>query len=248
MSTVNESAAAAGQPVSLVMVAYNEADHIEQVLREYVQEIYERLPAGSEFIVYLDKPTDATDVLVKKWAEKYRLTVLEGEVNVGYAIAMKRALHRTRNRLVFYSDSSGKHAANDFWQLLPYSEHYDIVSGWRKWRSDPYVRRVISFLQQVLVVVFFGLPLHDYNTGFKILRRRVIEDVLDDCRYTKQSFSTELLIRAFRKGYTIKSVPVVFRARTVAKTGTRYSQLPGIIAHSLHGLFLLWWEGLVTHS
>lgn len=226
----------------MVMIAYNEADHIHDVIVEYYEEIFKKLPRGSEFIVYLDKPTDGTSAVVKELSQKYRLRVSEGEVNLGYAGALKAAFSLAQNDVVFYSDSSGKHRAGDFWQLFPYVSQYDIVSGWRKWRSDPMIRRIITVCQRMLVSVFFRLPMHDYNTGFKCVHRRVLEDVLPACKYTKQSFSTELCVRAMVKGYSIISVPVVFRNRRNTTTGTNYMQLPGIIFRSLMALVRLWKE------
>lgn len=229
-------------PISMVMIAYNEADHIYDVIVEYYEEIFKKLPKGSEFIVYLDKPTDGTTGVVKELSQKYTLRVSEGEVNLGYAGALKAAFSLAKNDVIFYSDSSGKHRARDFWQLFPYISRYDIVSGWRKQRSDPIIRRIITVCQRVLVSVLFGLPMHDYNTGFKCIHRRVLNSVLHDCKYTKQSFSTELCVRAMMKGYSIISVPVVFRNRQNSSTGTNYSQLPGIIFRSLLALVLLWKE------
>lgn len=230
------------KPVSIVMVAYNEAGHIEKVLEECRRDVFQLLPAGSEFILYLDKPTDTTSAIVERVAPSKGIRVINGEINLGYRGAMIRALHAAKNDTIFYSDSSGKHRAEDFWELVKYEAKYDVVTGLRRFHNYSLVRRAVTFCQRILVSALFFIPLYDFNTGFKIVHKNIIDEVLDDCVYTKQSFSTELLVRAYAKGYTIKNVPVLFKDRTGKNTGTNLKMLPGIMGHSFKGLIKLRWE------
>jgi glycosyltransferase involved in cell wall biosynthesis len=226
-------------PISVVMIAYNEESNIQKVMKEYSQEILKKLPKGSEYLLYLDKPSDKTPQLARKVATKLGIKVIEGKKNLGYAEAMKVVLKKAKNEGVFFSDSSGKHQAQDFWKLLPYIEYYDIVTGDRQQRTDPFIRRVITQLQRLLVVTLFQVPFHDYNTGFKLLKKKVLDSTLTECKFTKQSFSTELLVRSYKKGFSIVSAPVIFRARKDESSGTNFKQLPSIIAANARGLFLL---------
>jgi glycosyltransferase involved in cell wall biosynthesis len=227
------------KPVSIVMIAYNEADHISDVIKEYSHEILRWLPNGSEYIIYLDSPTDNTPRIVETLSRKLPIRVIVGKRNLGYAGAMANALKAARNDIIFYSDSSAKHKANDFWKLIRYEPEYDIISGLRFPRSDPFIRQQISFFQQFIISALFFAPFHDYNTGYKVIHKKLVQDVLPYCKYMGQSFSSELLIRAFKKGYTIKSVPVVFLGRKDKKSGTKLAQLPNIIRKSLKGFILL---------
>lgn len=227
------------KPVSIVMIAYNEAGHIEQVLSEYCKDVFERLPEGSEFILYLDKPKDATADIAKRIAPGRGITLIDAPINLGYGKAMKKALATAKNQLIFYSDSSGKHRAVDFWKLLAVAEQFDIVTGLRKPRNYSLARRIVTFCQRMLVSVLFFMPLYDCNTGFKLVHKRVLDRVLDECKYTNQSFSSELLIRAHNAGFTIKNVPIVFSDRPGKNTGTNLKMLPRIMSHSFLGLLKL---------
>jgi len=227
------------KPISMIMCVYNEESNIKNTILEYYNEIYKHLPQGSEYIIYLDKPTDQSPAIIKDLSNKIPITVIEGEINLGYAGATKTALQATKNNIIFYSDSSGKHSAKDFWNLIPYTYKYDIVSGLRSHRNDPFIRKFISFLQRLMISLLFLVPFHDFNTGYKIIRRNIISDVLDDCKYMKQSFSSELLIRAHSKNFSIKDVPVSFFKRKSKEKGTKYLHLPGIILNSFIGYVLL---------
>ncbi|HLC65822.1 MAG TPA: glycosyltransferase family 2 protein [Candidatus Nanoarchaeia archaeon] len=227
------------KPVSIAMIAYNEQHSIGEVLREYCGEVFSKLPEGSEFIVYLDSPTDSTPEIVGNIAKEMQLRIIEGEKNLGYSGAMKAAISMARNDVIFYSDSSGKHIAGDFWKLYGLEGKYDIVTGLRMDRKDPLLRRIVTFGQRVIISALFFIPLYDFNTGFKIIHKNIAEKVLPECRYMKQSFSSELLIRAYKKGFTIKNVPVTFGTRQYKGSGTQYSNLPGIIFRSLKGFIML---------
>jgi len=225
-------------PCSIILLAYNEESHIQDLIKSYYHEIYAHLPAGSEFIVYLDKPTDNTLQKVKEIAEECHVTLHEGEQNVGYGKAMKAAILITKNDLVFYSDASGKHIPNDFWALYGEKDTADIISGFRSNRTDALLRRFVSFCQRILVVVLFWVPYHDYNTGFKLIHKDKILSALMSTHHMKQSFSSELLIRAFKQKKSIVSVPVTFKSRSETG-GTSFKNLPSIIVHSLKGYILL---------
>ncbi|MBR9699976.1 glycosyltransferase family 2 protein [Candidatus Woesearchaeota archaeon] len=221
------------------MVAYTEQDHIRKVITEYYHDVFKRLPKGSEFIVYLDCPPDGTPEIVFDMAKHLDIKPMKGKRNLGYAGAMTTALKATKNDIIFYSDSSGKHHAKDFWDMLQYEKRYDIITGLRKSEKNPFIRRFVTFGQRLLVSMLFNIPPYDFNTGFKIIHKNIIDKVLPDVRYMKQSFSSELLIRALKKGYTVKDVPVFFGKREGKNTGTKIKDLFMIVKKSFKGFLKL---------
>jgi dolichol-phosphate mannosyltransferase len=226
-------------PVSVAMIVFNEKHHIRDLIVEYSKQLVSKLPARSEFLIYTDCPTDGTDTLLRTLQKRYRFRLIEGKKNLGYAKATKKILAMAKSPLIFYSDSSGKHEAKDFWKLLPLIQKNSIVTGKRVSHGNPIIRSVISFFQQLFVALLFRVPMLDYNAGYKLVRKEVLQQILPKCRYLNQSFSSELLIRAFLRGYTIAEVPVVFKKRPGKNTGTNYGNLPGIIYRQLVGYTLL---------
>ncbi|MBU0758711.1 MAG: glycosyltransferase family 2 protein [Nanoarchaeota archaeon] len=227
------------KPVSIVMIAYNEASHIKRVVEEYYQEIYLCLPKGSEFILYLDCPTDSTPKIVRKLAKKLDIRVVEGKKNLKYAGALKKALSIAGNDTVFYSDSSGKHIAGDFWELMKHENDYDIISGFRSKRKDSCARKFISSCQRIMISAFFLIPLHDFNSGYKIIHKNVLDDILRKTRIMRYTISVEILVRAIKKGYSVKSVPVAFFDRQDKKKGLNLKNLPLMAGDTIKGLFRL---------
>jgi glycosyltransferase involved in cell wall biosynthesis len=223
-------------PVSIVMIAYNEEKNIAKVIEEYYQEIFVKLPSKSEFIIYLDKPTDRTPQVVEVLAKHLNLKVIEGQQNLKYAGALKAALKQAQNELVFYSDSSGKHRAADFWEMVKYYKQYDIINGKRVNRQDPLVRRIATFIQRLFISIFFGMPIYDFNTGYKIMHKRVLDYLLPISNAVKYTVSTEFMIRAYKNGFKIKEVPVSFIARTKESKGTKF-----------HHLFEMGWNSILGY-
>ena len=78
------------------------------------------------------------------------------------------------------------------------------------------------------------------NTTFvQSIYLKIRDDVLNECKYMKQSFSSELLVRAYKKGYSIKNVMVKFTKRNNKDKGTLIKDLPSIIYRSLKGYIKL---------
>lgn len=212
-------------PLSIVMIAYNEEKILARVVKEYYLDVFKKLPLGSEFILYLDKPTDNTPKIARQLAKRYKINLFEGKINLKYAGALKTALSLAKNDLIFFSDSSGKHKANDFWLLLPFVKDFDIVNGERLLRNDSYIRQLVTVFQKRFVAWFFQIPLHDYNAGFKIYRKSLLDEILPMTGLVKYTLSTEIMIRSLKRGYKIKDVPVTFVGRAFKKTGTQLCQL-----------------------
>jgi glycosyltransferase AglD len=220
--------------LSIVMVAYNEERHIERVIREYHSNVFTKAPAGSEFIVYLDGSADSTPSIVKSLSNSLmNLKVIDCKENKGYFGAVKTALSHAKNDLIFFSDSSGKHAAADFWNMLPKTDEYDIVTGLRSSRGDTRYRQILSFCQRLFVSCLFMMPLYDFNTGFKLIRKKVLDDLLKECSTLPVTFSTELVIRAHKKGYKIVNSPVCFKHRGGPEKQFAPQKLPKILSTQL---------------
>ncbi len=192
------------------MIAYNEEELLENAVTKYYNEIYLNSPEGSEFILYLDGCKDNTPKIAKRLAERLELNVIDCKENKGYFYAMKSALSNAKNDFVFYSDCSGKHDPSDFWGLAEKIDSYDIVNGFRSLRTDTSYRKNLSASHRSFISFFFGIPLNDYNTGFKLVRKKVLDEVLESINKLTITFSTELLIRSYKKGFKITSAPVNF--------------------------------------
>jgi hypothetical protein len=72
----------------------------------------------------------------------------------------------------------------------------------------PLLRRMMSRLYAEGTSRLFGLPVHETQTGLKAFRRQVLDDILPRVGMRGWAFDLELLVRAYRSGYTMSETPV----------------------------------------
>jgi len=229
--------------VTLLLTAYNEADVIESVIREFYGEIGKKIPL--KILVVEDGSTDGTKEILERLSKELPMDLLLGKERRGYSKAVIEGLKRIDTEYVFFTDGDGQHRAEDFWKLFELKDKYDVVSGWRVERADALHRRVMSKVFQWMAKRLFKLPrLHDITAPYKLMRSDVAKLIASECKYMRESFWTEFTIRACRRGFRIGEVPVSHRSRMGGGSTRVYKlwKIPRIALSQFTALFKLWLE------
>src|SRR3989338_3155299 len=225
--------------ISLVMPVYNEVKAIEKVVRDYHSKLIKKLP-GSEFIIAEDGSRDGTKGILKRLGKEIPLRLVMGEERKGYPGGIRDALKLPKNDIVCFSDSDGQHEPTDFLKLLKYTDDYDIIIGHKKPRRDPFHRLALSWGYNKLIRVLFGLRFKDIDSGFRIIRKKVLDDVLESSTTLPECTNSEITIRAAKKGYRIIEVPVTHYSRTAGETKSfSFAKLPPVVYKLFKGLLRL---------
>jgi glycosyltransferase involved in cell wall biosynthesis len=198
--------------LSVVLLAFNEKDVIEDVVRGCYREIVERFP-GAELIVAEDGSTDGTTELLRTLAAQLPIRLLQSRERKGYTRALRDALALPETDLIFFSDSSGKHDPRDFWKLYDALGDSDMVIGYKHPRRDPFYRIVLTRVFNALVSAYFGVRFRDINSGFRLMRRAAVERVLEDQWRMTHLISFELTLRMALRGMAIVQIPVSHEGR-----------------------------------
>lgn len=194
------------------MLVYNEAEIIEKVICEYYSKVFLKL-TDAEFIIAEDGSTDGTKEILAKLNEELDIKLVSGAERKGYVKAYRDSIKLPEKEVIFFTDSSGKHNPDDFWQMVKYTDSYDIVSGYKIHRKDPFYRIVITKVFNFLVNLYFGTKFKDIDSGFKLIKREAINSILNEEWIVKDLISFEIMVRLFYKGYKIKEVPVSHKKR-----------------------------------
>ena len=202
--------------LTIVMPVYNEAEVIEAVVRDLYEKVIQKIPTV-EFIIAEDGSTDGTKEILKTLNKEIPFVLISGRDRKGFTKAFKDALAIAKTDLVFFSDSDGQHDPADIFTLLKEIDNYDIVSGIKSPRRDPIHRVVISRIYNLLLYLLFGLKMKDIDSGFKLIKKKVIDNVLNEVMSLKYCVMSEFILKAYLKGYRIKEVPVIHYSR---KSGT----------------------------
>jgi len=206
-------------PKTLVVVpTYNEKQNIEVVLNRVLG-----AAPTIEMIVIDDNSPDGTAEIVKNAAKTNpRVHLIEREHKQGlgsaYICGFKYAL-KTDARLVMQMDADLSHDPKYIPDLLRAIEDYDVVVGSRYIKGVnvvnwPMQRLILSYGANLYTRVVTGMPVHDATGGFKCFRREVLESIdLDEIISDGYCFQIEMNFRAWRRGFRIGEVPIVFVER-----------------------------------
>ncbi len=163
--------------LSIVVPVFNEAGSLEPLYQEIVAALAER---GAFEVVFVDDgSTDGSLVAMERLAAEHDgVRVVRLRRNFGKAAALTHGFAESRGELVVTIDGDRQDDPAEIPKLLAkLDEGYDLVSGWKQSRKDPFSKTVPSKLFNWTVRTSTGVALHDFNCGLKAYRRPVIEHV-----------------------------------------------------------------------
>jgi glycosyltransferase involved in cell wall biosynthesis len=165
--------------LSVVVPVYNEEDNVGPLV-EQLRASLDALGRPYELIFVDDGSIDATAARLREAAARVpALRVVRLRGNFGQTAALAAGFDQARGELVISMDGDGQNDPADIPRLLDkLREGYDVVSGWRRERQDPFwSRRVPSHLANGLISWITGVHLHDYGCALKVYRREILRDV-----------------------------------------------------------------------
>lgn len=232
----------------IIIPTYNEKENIEKIIRAI-----NALDKQFHILVIDDGSPDGTADIVKRLMQDEfagGLFIVErpGKLGLGtaYIAGFKWALEHDYE-YIFEMDADFSHDPNDLPRLYSacHDEGYDLAIGSRyvsgvnvvNW---PIGRVLMSYFASKYVRLVTGFKVHDTTAGFKCYRRRVLETIeLDKIRFRGYAFQIEMKFTAYKIGFRIKEVSVIFvnRREGVSKMSG------GIFGEALFGVMRLRWDG-----
>jgi dolichol-phosphate mannosyltransferase len=208
----------------VVVPTYNERENLPRL----VPLILEQDPR-LEVLIIDDASPDGTGHLADQLAaEEPRLRVLhrEGKLGLGtaYIAGFRWALERDYD-VVFEMDADFSHDPAHLPQFLAAIREFDVVLGSRYLHGRvtvvnwPMPRLLLSYAANIYARWVTGLPVSDATGGYKCFRRRVLEEVqLERIGSEGYSFQIEINLRAWRKGFSLGEIPIVFADRNIGES------------------------------
>ena len=162
--------------ISLVVPYLNEQDSLEE-LYNIARSVLEKMQAHFEMIFVDDGSTDNSSSIVKSLVERdNRVKLIEFRKNYGKAAALAAAFSRVQGNIVITMDADLQDDPNEIPNLVTkINEGYDLVSGWKKIRNDPFSKRFFSKIYNAFTSLFSGIRLHDFNCGLKAYKSQVVK-------------------------------------------------------------------------
>lgn len=210
--------------IVVILPTYNEAENIEKVVRNIfslsIQDIY--------VLVVDDNSPDNTALIVQGLQKEFtRLEIMKRAKKDGlgraYIAGFTWALDNGAE-YILEMDADLSHDSQYISVFLMTIKECDLVIGSRyilgggvkNWNM---ARRIISRFGNAYAKIILGMPIHDLTSGFKCYRRKILESIdLDSLSSIGYNFQIETTYKAYRKGFHIKEVPIIFTERTSGKS------------------------------
>jgi len=201
--------------ISVVMPAYNEQFHISNAIDE-TRRVLEESNCDYEIIVVDDGSTDNTFNEASKISSIHEeVQVVKCNSNGGKGQALKFGSNQARGDLIIFLDADLDLHPNQIHVLYQYLDNSgsDVVIGSKRHPLSkldyPMHRKIISNTYYLLVKALFGLPIRDTQTGIKLFKKQVLEDVSPRVLVKRYALDLELLAVAHHHGYTIIEAPII---------------------------------------
>ena len=232
------------QSDSVVLIpTYNEKENISAIIAAVLA-----LEHPFDILVIDDNSPDGTAAIVKQLIAEHpgRINILErkGKLGLGtaYIAGFKWAIEH-RYDYIIEMDADFSHNPNDLLKLhhACHTEHADVAIGSRyitgvnvvNW---PMGRVLMSYYASAYVRLVTGMSIRDTTAGFVCYRREVLEtNLLDNIRFKGYAFQIEMKFTAYKFGFCIKEVPIIFVNRVLGTS----KMSSGIFGEAVFGVIRL---------
>lgn len=205
----------------VIIPTYNEMENVENMVRKVFS-----LTTPFNLLIIDDNSPDGTANIVKGLQTEFtgRLHILEraGKLGLGtaYIAGFKWAIEKGYD-FIFEMDCDFSHNPDDLERLLTAVRNgADLAIGSRyisginviNW---PLGRVLMSYFASMYVRLVTGMDIMDTTAGFKCYKRKVLQAInLNDIRLKGYGFQIEMKFTAYKKGFRIVEVPIIFTDRT----------------------------------
>lgn len=209
--------------VLVIIPTYNEIENVKKIIPVVLEQ-----NENIDILIVDDNSPDKTGDYVEKLSkENPRVKLIRREKKLGlgtaYIAGFKYALANNYD-YVFEMDADFSHDPNEINNFLEAIKDSDVVLGSRyingvRVLNWPMSRLLLSYFASVYTRIITGLPVKDATGGFKCFRIDVLKAIdLDNIKSNGYSFQIEMTFKAYKKGFRIKEIPIVFLDRVKGKS------------------------------
>ena len=164
--------------ISIVIPLFDEEANIEKLYGQ-LKTVLQDLDKEYELIFIDDGSTDNSFSILQDFHEKDKtVKVVQFRRNFGKSAALSVGFRYAKGKIVVTMDADLQDDPREIANFIKkLDEGYDIVSGWRFERKDSFSKTLPSKLFNYLTSLLTGIKIHDFNCGFKVCKKEVIENI-----------------------------------------------------------------------
>lgn len=225
--------------ILVIIPTYNERENIEKLIPAVLEQ-----DSRLDVLIVDDNSPDGTADIVRSMTlpdGRVHLIEREGKLGLGsaYISGFRFALEKGYD-IVFEMDADFSHHPRYIRRFLRAAKRNDLVIGSRYVRGVnvinwPLMRLILSTGASLYTRFITGMPIRDPTSGFKCVRRIVLEKLdLDRIDSDGYSFQIEVNYKAWKLGFRIREIPIIFvdRNRGSSKMNKRIV---------FEAIYMVWW-------
>jgi len=218
--------------LSIVIPAYNEEKTILEVIKKVKKVRLNNVT--KEIIIVDDFSNDGTEKILSRIKDK-SIKIFFHKKNVGKGSAIRTGLNHATGDVILIQDADLEYDPVEYGKLLnPIMENKTkVVYGSRLDAIKRNLKKMYklhyfgNLFLTIMTNILYGAKISDMETGYKVFKREVIEDI--KLKAKRFDFEPEITAKILKKGYKIKEVPINFMGRKF-KEGKKITWIDGVKA------------------
>ena len=210
--------------ISVVIPIFNEEENINKLSQSITEALSD---IDYEVLFINDGSTDNSEnKILELCSTDPKIKLINLRRNYGQTAAMQAGFDQSKGTIVIPMDGDLQNDPKDIPKLIEkINEGYDVVSGWRKIRSDKKLTRILpSKIANMIISKISGIHLHDYGCTLKAYRKEILEDIK-----LYGEMHRFIPIYASWEGAKVTEIPVNHHPRIAGKTKYGLSRIPRVI-------------------
>jgi glycosyltransferase involved in cell wall biosynthesis len=199
--------------ISVVVPVYNEEENLP-ILVPKLLEVLKGLRKTYEVIFVDDGSSDGSGKVLREMAIRYpSVRILKFKANRGLSAALIAGMREGRGDILVTLDSDLQNDPGDIPKLLGKLDHYDMATGWRQKREDPWLKKISSRIGNMVRNRLSGENIQDSACTLRALKKECIRDI-----WVFNGMHRFLSTLVKMKGYRIIEVPVAHHPRRFGRS------------------------------
>ena len=219
--------------ISVVVPVYNEEENLPILIPKLV-EVLKGLGLPYEMIFVDDGSSDGSRRILKEMASLHpSLRMVGFKENRGLSAALVAGMREARGQKIVTLDSDLQNDPADIPKLLEYLNQYDMATGWRQKREDPWLKRISSKIANAIRNQLSGEEIQDSACTLRAFKKECIQDI-----WVFNGMHRFLSTLVKMQGYRIIEVPVTHHPRRFGKS--KYNMRNRMVRSLLDLLAVKW--------